>query len=323
MAWELPDDSGEAITHAQIGLCLSVDAVTGQPLVSPRRIPTSKASTARRFGDAMTQTLPVTVEHRAVFQGFDPGSPLRFRVRVQNVNGWSEWSRPSVGVSTLPDVPASPAAPVVFITSTNAGTSISPAKNLHEPSKHDLTVVWRNSPNHHGAEVTAFQLQIRRGELGVFEPLVAIDALTGLTLEEAEAAKERLAEEDRQRREARGTYHERIEAVFVVLDVDKSGSLSWDELEDVFGDDADFYRKNMDGYVAEMNGDLPHIDGAVSKAEWVGFFEWSRGLGVGEKRLDETEDKAIEWVENRKHEAEESEIKKSDLSVRSVSASSV
>ena len=140
------------------------------PLVSPRGVPTDPSTPKRDATDSMMQMMPVKAENRAVFSGLLPGTTVRFRVRLQNVNGWSEWSKPSDAITTMADVPLPPPAPSAFLVGdlqmdipTKSGEAVSARQFMH-----DVIVEWEDSPNPRGTPVVAFDLQVRRGGLGDF-----------------------------------------------------------------------------------------------------------------------------------------------------------
>ena len=174
VGWELSDTSGEPITHCQVGLCRGVNVKTGLSLVSPRGVPTDASTPKRDAADSMMQTLPVKAENRAVFGGLLPGTTVRFRVRLQNVNGWSEWSQPSDAITTMADVPLPPPEPTAFLVGdmqmdipSKSGDAVSARQFMH-----DVIVEWGDSPNPRGEPVVAFDLQVRRGGLSDFVHLV-------------------------------------------------------------------------------------------------------------------------------------------------------
>ena len=176
VGWELSDTSGEPITHCQVGFCRGVDVRTGMPLVSPRGVPTDPSSPKRDAADSMMQLMPVKAENRAVFSGLLPGTTVRFRVRLQNVNGWSEWSKPSDAITTMADVPLPPPAPSAFLIGdlqmdipTKSGDDVSARQFMH-----DVLVEWEDSPNPRGTPVVAFDLEVRRGGLSDFVHLARV-----------------------------------------------------------------------------------------------------------------------------------------------------
>ena len=98
---------------------------------------------------------------------------------------------------------------------------------------------------------------------------------------------------DHVRRAASGAYQRRVAAVFSMLDLNNSNTLTMEDLTNVFGEeDAAFFLDNMAGHTAGKHTK----DESVDMDEWLSFFEWAKSVGVGDERLVEVEQLADRFI---------------------------